>query len=196
MSTPNSNAQISIRITHDFSPNHRLSVGYNFENSTSTNAGVGGITLPEAGYNLNSREDDAIFNDRIIVTPNLVNQLQITLEKDEDVTQSVTEAQSIQVSGSFIGGGAQADLARTENTIHVTEVVYLEPRPATTSAPASSSPSSADAPSTTTLTGSAPSNSLLSPTIPANTPYVFTGSKAAGAASIGSTNSAPSFRTR
>jgi hypothetical protein len=123
VSTPNSNAQISIRITHDFSPNHRLSVGYTFENSTSTNAGVGGITLPEAGYNLNSREDDAIFNDRIIVTPNLVNQLQITLEKDEDVTQSVTEAQSIQVSGSFIGGGAQADLARTENTIHVTEVV-------------------------------------------------------------------------
>src|SRR4029077_1195024 len=119
VSTPNSNAQISIRITHDFSPNHRLSIGYNFENSTSTNAGVGGITLAEAGYNLNSREDDAIFNDRIIITPNLINQLQITFEKDEDVTQSVTNAQSIQVSGSFIGGGAQADVARTENTIHI-----------------------------------------------------------------------------
>ena len=121
--TPNRNSQYSLRVTHDFSPNHRLSLGYNFENSTSTNAGVGGITLPEAGYNLNSREDDAIFNDRIIVTPNLINQLQITFEKDEDVTQSVTNAQSIQVSGSFIGGGAQADTAKTENTIHVNEIV-------------------------------------------------------------------------
>jgi hypothetical protein len=121
--TPNRNSQYSIRLTHDFSAAHRLSVGYNFEDSSSTNAGVGGITLPEAGYNLNSREDDAIFNDRIIVTPHLINQLQITLEKDEDVTGSVTEAQSIQVSGSFIGGGAQADLARTENTIHVNEIV-------------------------------------------------------------------------
>jgi hypothetical protein len=121
--TPNRNSQYSIRVTHDFSSNHRLSVGYNFENSTSTNAGVGGLTLPEAGYNLSSREDDAIFNDRIIITPNLINQLLITFEKDEDVTRSVSDAQSIQVSGSFIGGGAQADLARTENTIHVNEVV-------------------------------------------------------------------------
>jgi hypothetical protein len=121
--TPNRNSQYSLRVTHDFSSNHRLSVGYNFENSSSTNAGVGGITLPEAGYNLSSREDDAIFNDRIIITPNLINQLLITLEKDEDVTQSVTNAQSIQVSGSFIGGGAQADLERTENTIHVNEIV-------------------------------------------------------------------------
>jgi hypothetical protein len=121
--TPNHNSQYSLRVTHDFSPNHRLSLGYNFENSSSTNAGVGGITLPEAGYNLNSREDDAIFNDRIIITPKLINQLQITLEKDEDVTQSVTNAPSIQVSGSFIGGGAQADAAKTENTIHVNEIV-------------------------------------------------------------------------
>jgi hypothetical protein len=121
--TPNRNSQYSIRLTHDFSPTHRLSIGYNFEGSSSTNAGVGGITLPEAGYNLNSREDDAIFNDRIILSPNLINQLQITLEKDEDVTSSVTNAQSIKVSGAFIGGGAQADVARTENTIHVNEVI-------------------------------------------------------------------------
>jgi hypothetical protein len=121
--TPNRNSQYTGRVTHDFSPNHRLSVGYNYEGSSSVNAGVGGITLPEAGYNLNSREDDVIFNDRVIVTPNLINQLQVTFEKDEDVTTSVTEAQSVQVSGSFIGGGAQADLARTENTIHVNEIV-------------------------------------------------------------------------
>jgi outer membrane receptor protein involved in Fe transport len=121
--TPNRNSQYSIRLTHDFSPTHRLSIGYNFEGSSSTNAGVGGIILAEAGYNLNSREDDVIFNDRIIITPNLINQLQITFEKDEDVTRSVTNAQSIQVSGSFIGGGAQADQARTENTIHINEVV-------------------------------------------------------------------------
>ena len=78
----------SMRVTHDFSANHRLSLGYNFEGSWNTNAGVGGITLPEAGYNLNSREDDAIFNDRIIVSPTLINQLQVTFEKDEDVTTS------------------------------------------------------------------------------------------------------------
>jgi outer membrane receptor protein involved in Fe transport len=121
--TPNLNSQASIRVTHDFSANHRLAVGYNFQQSTSTNAGVGGIILAEAGYDLASREDDAIFNDRLILTPNLINQLMVTFEKDEDITRSVTDAPSIQVSGSFIGGGAQADVDRTENTIHVNEIV-------------------------------------------------------------------------
>jgi hypothetical protein len=121
--TPNRNSQYSMRLTHDFSETHRLSLGYNFQNSSSTNAGVGGIVLPEAGYNLSSREDDAIFNDRLILSPHLINQLVVMLEKDEDVTGSVTKAQSILVSGSFVGGGAQADVARTENTIHVNEIV-------------------------------------------------------------------------
>ena len=121
--TPRRNSQYSIRVSHDFSPRHRLSLGYNYEAGSNKNSGVGGITLPEAGTNDNSREDDAIFNDRIIISPNLINQLMITLEKDEDVTQSVTNAQSIQVNGSFIGGGAQADSNRTENTIHINEVL-------------------------------------------------------------------------
>ena len=121
--TPNRNLQFSARVTHDFSPNHRLSAGYNFQNSSSVNAGVGGIVLPEAGYNAGDREDDVIFNDRLILTPSLINQLQVTLEKQDDNIQSVTEAQSVQVSGSFIGGGAQADVHRSENTVHVNEVV-------------------------------------------------------------------------
>jgi hypothetical protein len=121
--TPSSNSQYSIRLSHDFSDKHRLSVGYIYQGSSSINAGVGGIILPEAGYNTNSREDDVIFNDRLIVTPNLINQLAIMVEKDEDNTASVTSAQSIQVSGSFVGGGAQADVERTENTIHVNEIV-------------------------------------------------------------------------
>ena len=121
--TPSSNQQASLRVTHDFSPAHRLQIGYNYEDSNNINGGVGGIVLPEAGYNNNGREDDLIFNDRIILSPNLINQLLITFEKDEDVTSSVTDAQSIQVNGSFTGGGAQADQARTENTIHVNEVM-------------------------------------------------------------------------
>jgi len=120
---PNHSSQATLRVTHDFSDMHRLQAGYNFEDYAESNSGIGGLTLPEAGTNTFSREDDLIFNDRLILTPNLVNQLLVTLEKDEDVTQSVTNAPAIQVSGAFTGGGAQADLARTENTIHVNEVV-------------------------------------------------------------------------
>src|ERR1700733_8760894 len=44
VSTPNNNTQVSLRVTHDFSSTHRLSLGYNFQQSNSVNAGVGGIT--------------------------------------------------------------------------------------------------------------------------------------------------------
>jgi hypothetical protein len=53
--TPRRNSQYSIRLAHDFSPRHRLSIGYNYEASSDTNAGVGGITLPETGTNDNGR---------------------------------------------------------------------------------------------------------------------------------------------
>lgn len=121
--TPRRETQISLRVTHDFSQAHRLSIGYNFEYDARQNKGVGGIVLPEAGVNTNSREDDLILNDRIIISPNLLNQLQITFEKDEDVSRSVTNAPSLQIQDSFTGGGAQADLNRTENTVHINEVV-------------------------------------------------------------------------
>ena len=123
VATPSNDAQATMRVTHDFSDLHRLQIGYNFEHSHLDHAGVGGIVLAEAGYNNDSREDDLIFNDRLIVTPKLINQLLVTFEKDEDVTTSISNARSIQVTGSFTGGGAQADVARTENTIHVNEVI-------------------------------------------------------------------------
>lgn len=121
--TPSRNSQATMRVNHDFSTAHRISIGYNFELESYKNDGIGGIVLPEAGTNSSFREDDAIFSDRFIFNPNLINQLQIVLEKQEDDTASTTNAQAIKVSGSFTGGGAQADLARTENTIHINEVL-------------------------------------------------------------------------
>lgn len=121
--TPRRDTQITARVSHDLSPAHRLSLAYNFESSKRQNTLIGGLVLAEAGVNTDSREDDLIFNDRLIISPNLFNQLQITLEKDEYVARSVTESPSIQVQDSYTGGGAQADLHRTENTIHINEVV-------------------------------------------------------------------------
>ena len=194
---PRRDNEASFRVTHDFSDAHRLSVGYNFELDSTRNGGVGGLVLPEAGVNNVSREDDLIFNDRIIVSPSIVNQIQVTFEKDEDDTRSVTNAPSIQVDSAFTGGGAQADLARTENTVHINEVVSLTHK-TTTSASAQTSPKSAAVQSMTTPIVSAPSASTLSPTMrrPTPRPTSSPASTAWAAASTGSMRSEPSPRTR
>lgn len=121
--TPSRAGQIAAEIDHDFSKSHRVSIGYNFEPDSHQLGGVGGLTLAEAGSNNHAREDDLIFNDRYIFSPNLFNQFQVTLEKDEDVTRSATDAARVIVLGSFTRGGAQAEISRTENTIHINEVV-------------------------------------------------------------------------
>lgn len=121
--TPGRDTEISFSVNHDFSEAHRLSLGYNFENHLRQDGNVGGIVLPEAGIDTNDREDDLIFNDRIIISPSLFNQLQVIFEKDEEVVHSVTNAPSLQVSDAFTGGGAQADVNCTENTVHILEVV-------------------------------------------------------------------------
>lgn len=121
--TPNRDAQASGRITHDFSSNHRLAVAYTYEGGKRTNMNVGGTVLPEAGLDRTYRHEDVLFNDRLILSPTLIHQLQVVLEKEEEVDISVTDAPSIQVSGAFIGGGAQANVSRTENTLKFNEVI-------------------------------------------------------------------------
>jgi hypothetical protein len=121
--TPSRNGQVSMNVEHDFSDRNRASIGYNFELQQLTNSGVGGLVLAEAGTNSTSREDDILFSDRLILEPNLIHQIQLIFEKDEEVTESVTNAAAVQVQDSFTGGGAQGDLARTENTLHITEAV-------------------------------------------------------------------------
>lgn len=123
VSAPQRDTQISMSASHDFSESHRASLGYNFELQNLTDSTVGGLVLAEAGVDEVAREDDILFSDRLILSPALFHQLQLIFEKDEDVASSVTNAPSIQVQDAFTGGGAQADSARTENTIHLSDIV-------------------------------------------------------------------------
>lgn len=120
---PQRNTQVSMSVSHDFSESHRASIGYNFELQQLTNSGVGGLVLAEAGVNSVSREDDLFFGDRMILSPKLFHQLQLVFEKDEDISTSATDAPSLQIQDAFTGGGAQADISRTENTVHVSDAV-------------------------------------------------------------------------
>jgi hypothetical protein len=121
--TPLHDTEFAARVAHDFSPNHRVSLQYNVTDIITRNQGVGGLVLAQAGTNAEAREDDVIFNDRIIISPTLLNQLQLFFEKDYDPTRSVSEAQKIVVDGAFTGGGAQGDLLATENNLKINDIV-------------------------------------------------------------------------
>ena len=79
--------------------------------------------LPEAAINESNRQDQIVLNDRIIVTPTLVQQLQILLERETDSQLSTVDSPSILVQDAFTGGGAQTEIYRTEHTIRLIDVV-------------------------------------------------------------------------
>jgi hypothetical protein len=123
--TPVHDMEFAARVARDLSPAHRVSLQYNVVDTITRNQGVGGLVLAQSGVNAEAREDDVIFNDRIIISPTLLNQLQLFFEKDYDPTRSVLAAQKIVVDGNFTGGGAQADMLETENNLKINDIVSL-----------------------------------------------------------------------
>jgi hypothetical protein len=121
--TPIHNSEFAARISHDLSATHRVSLQYNVTDTISRNLGAGGLVLSQSGVNAQAREDDVIFNDRLVISPTLLNQLQLFFEKDYNPTRSVFAAQRVVVDGAFTDGGAQADLLDTENNLKINDVV-------------------------------------------------------------------------
>jgi hypothetical protein len=121
--SPIHNTEFAARISRDFSPKHRVSLQYNVTDTVSENLGAGGLVLPQSGVNAQAREDDVIFNDRVVISPTLLNQLQLFFEKDYNPTRSVLAAQKVVVDGAFTGGGAQADSLNTENNLKINDIV-------------------------------------------------------------------------
>ncbi len=121
--TPIHNTEFAARISHDFSAANRVSLQYNVTDTVTRNQGVGGVVLSSAGINQQQQEDDVVFTQRIIISPTLLNQMQLFFEKDYDPTRSVTDAPRIVVDGNFTGGGAQADFFQTENNLKINDTV-------------------------------------------------------------------------
>jgi hypothetical protein len=121
--TPIHDTEFAARISHDFSVADRVSFQYNVSDVVTRNQGVGGLVLAEASTNQRLREDDVIFTQRIIISPNLLNQMQLFYEQDYGPIRSVNSGPKVIVDGTFTGGGAQVDMLQNENNLKINDTV-------------------------------------------------------------------------
>jgi len=112
------NLELSGTINHQQGKNNTLTLRMTFQSESSTNDGVGGTTLPEAGSNASNRELQFIFSLRTMLTNKLINQVRVLAGGDHQPVFSVSPGQKIIVQDAFTGGGAQADRVAEER--HVT----------------------------------------------------------------------------
>jgi hypothetical protein len=120
---PQRNTEFSAGVTHQFSEGHVATVRASYRDTTEQNRGVGGFVLKEAGVNFEDREDELYYNDSLAISSKLLNQFRVVFGRQHTPTTSVTDAPSLNVAGSFVGGGAQADRLQTENHINLNEIV-------------------------------------------------------------------------
>jgi len=119
---PQQNTVASLRISRQWSDRNAMFWQANFQDRWQNNLGVGGTVLPEAGAQSRFREDEFIFNHRLVITPKWLSQFRILLGRYWSPTRSNLNLPRIVVSDAFTGGGAQADALRTE--VH-TSITWL-----------------------------------------------------------------------
>ena len=113
--TPQKHFFGSFRAFHEYGKGNQFWIGYSYEWSHQLNQGVGGITLPEAGYESMTMEHEINFSNTNLINEHWVNQLRgLVGHNAEPKLRANVDAQQIIVSGAFISGGAQNNSKRTE----------------------------------------------------------------------------------
>jgi len=103
---PRTRTNIAPRIDYQVSPNNTLTARYQFYRDTWENNGVGGLTLPEAGYNSNSTEDTVQITDTQTLSSKAINETRFQYLRDNSTQNPASTAPGINVQGTFVGGGA------------------------------------------------------------------------------------------
>jgi Carboxypeptidase regulatory-like domain len=114
---------LSGRVFHDYGQANQFWMGYSYEHRTIANFAVGGTVLPSAGTNTLFFEHEINVGQVYVFSPRLLNQLHFLLGHFDNQTHSLNEDPQLIVSGSFTGGGAQADARRTEYHFDGTDIV-------------------------------------------------------------------------
>ena len=120
---PTRETDFSTRAAHQFGQKHSAYVQYTYEDWDAHNQGVGGQTLAAGGYESHYREDDLILHADSTLSPILLNQLSVVLERAHNQNLNAAEAPKVNVLGYFSGGSAQNDSVSSEYNFRLNDTV-------------------------------------------------------------------------
>jgi Carboxypeptidase regulatory-like domain len=98
----------SVRTDWQLSPKNMLATTYSANVNNLSNVGSGGLVLAEAGYSSTVSEQNLRLTDIFTVSPTLLHETHVAFTWKDTKDVPLSTAASLQVAGSFIGGGATA----------------------------------------------------------------------------------------
>ncbi|MGA8538177.1 MAG: carboxypeptidase regulatory-like domain-containing protein, partial [Terriglobales bacterium] len=106
VSNPHTRTNIGTRFDYQVSTGNTLTARYQFYRDTQQNAGVGGLALPEAGYDTTSTEHTVQISDTQILGTKVVNETHFQYLRENTQQNPLSTAPAIDVFGEFMGGGS------------------------------------------------------------------------------------------
>lgn len=101
---------------------HTLLGIYNFLDESERNRGVGGLRLAEQGYATAERQHRFQFSDRMVLSPRLLNDLRVVIERENRQAGRLAIAPTVIVQGAFSGGAPQTFRQSTETVLRIQDV--------------------------------------------------------------------------
>jgi hypothetical protein len=103
---PQTRGDINPRLDLALGSKNVLTTRYQFVKNNSTNAGIGNLGLPTAGYNTSTTSNIVQMSDTQTFSPKLINETRFEYEREHVQTTALNAGPTLSVSGSFTGGGS------------------------------------------------------------------------------------------
>jgi len=107
---PRTRTNLSPRLDYQLTANNTLTARYQYYHDAQQNAGVGGFTLPSAGYNTDSAEHTLQLSDTQIFGTKIINETRFSFDRSTDRQDPLSTATSVNVAGAFNGGGSSGGI--------------------------------------------------------------------------------------
>ena len=108
------------------SPRDMATLSFSARVNNLDNQGVGGLTLPEAGYSNGTSEYDLRFTNTQPLSASLLHETRIGYTWKRTLQTALSTAPSLQVAGYFVGGGATSqNLNDRERDLEVDDDVMI-----------------------------------------------------------------------
>ncbi len=117
---PQTRYEIAPRIDLALGEKNTLTARFQFERNVLQNLGIGGLSLPSAGYNNTDQETTLQLSDTQIFSAKVINETRFEYQRPTSTITPLSTAAAINVQGGFVGGGSSAQSSQdTQNHIEV-----------------------------------------------------------------------------
>jgi len=125
--TPSRNELFSATWNHQQGERHTQSLRFSHLGQRNHSQGIGGVTLPEAGFDHTNREDELTWRQQTVLSPRLLHDVRFMAGVEYEPRVSLSAAPRIVVQDAFTGGGAQNDQTRTERHFTLVDAITWSP---------------------------------------------------------------------